>query len=223
VYVYFDRDDVAPLPAKFAECGFERTRATMNVDRKSNGTTLRAQVQRVQFTFRSPSHPAEPPLVVEYDLYHTKPYHDLLGVPDEPSSHQQRRYAGRRLQSATTTDNDSNDGGCSSSKKRRAHDREESWEENDEGMDEDADDDNPQTTALIRAEDGSSKNNAPAEDNDDESSSDESGGKKKQTRRRGKKTRLQNGTLYPGGKLDALATHALGNNADDADDDLTPR
>lgn len=86
VYVYFEKDEVSPLPRKFSDCGFVRTRATMNIDRKSNGTTLRAQVQRVQFSFKSPSHPDEPPLIVEYDLYHTKPYLDLLGIEQRQAS-----------------------------------------------------------------------------------------------------------------------------------------
>lgn len=107
VYVYFEKDEVSPLPPKFTECGFARTRATMNIDRKSNGSTLRAQVQRVQFTFSSVNHPDEDPLVVEYDLYHTKPYLDLLGIEQkqqQPASREDSPASSSRKRSNTCED-----------------------------------------------------------------------------------------------------------------------
>ena len=201
VYVYFDRDDVAPLPAKFTACGFERSRATMNIDRKSNGTTLRAQVQRVQYTFRSANHPHEPPLVVEYDLYHTKPYHDLLGV-EEPRSSGSRQCAVRLTNNSSSSSIASVNGtmppaggggdlpqnGSSSSLNGEKRTRKKRQPSDDDGELDEEDDD----------------------DSEDSVSGEED---QKKSRRKEKKARLTNGTLYPGGtKLDTLnqlATHAL--------------
>ena len=136
VYVYFDENDVAPLPAKFTDCGFARTRASMNIDKKSNGTTLRAQVQRVQFTFRSAAYPNEAPLIVEYDLYHTKPYIDLLGV-DEPKTSIKKTP----LQDITKDDDKKSQLGDydNSSRKRDLLDADDN--DDDENLDDDDDDD----------------------------------------------------------------------------------
>lgn len=81
VYLYFEKHELAPLPAKFRDCGFARTRATMTID-KDDDDILSSHVQRVQFSFTSANHPDELPLTVEFDLFNTKPYLDLLGLDE---------------------------------------------------------------------------------------------------------------------------------------------
>uniref|UniRef100_A0A7S3JY79 PDZ domain-containing protein n=1 Tax=Aureoumbra lagunensis TaxID=44058 RepID=A0A7S3JY79_9STRA len=83
-YIYFTAQELAPLPRLFTDCGFVRSRATMSIDRVCHGQnqqhTFRAQLQRVRFTFSSANHPDEAPLSVDFDLTHTKPFYDLLGI-----------------------------------------------------------------------------------------------------------------------------------------------
>lgn len=84
VYLYVTPREVAPLPRRFTEAGFERTRCVVNIDvSKHDRARFRSQLSRIEIVYAYPrdirGHVA-PPLVVDFDLYKLKPYLELIGV-----------------------------------------------------------------------------------------------------------------------------------------------
>ena len=82
--MYVTSREVAPLPRRFTEAGFERTRCVVNIDvSKHDRARFRSQLSRIEIVYAYPrdirGH-AAPPLVVDFDLYKLKPYLELIGV-----------------------------------------------------------------------------------------------------------------------------------------------
>jgi len=84
VHLYVNSKEVAPLPGRFTEAGFERTRCVVNIDvSKHHDGRFRSQLSRVEIVYTYPrdihGHTA-PPMVVDFDLYKLRPYLELIGV-----------------------------------------------------------------------------------------------------------------------------------------------
>ena len=83
VYMHLGPPEIAPLPQRFADAGFERTRCVVDIDVSKHGNgLLRSYLSRIEITYKYPKDArghALTPLRVEFDLYKLKPYLELIG------------------------------------------------------------------------------------------------------------------------------------------------